>query len=221
MRINTLAFSLALVAAPLTAAAQTPAYPPPPPLDPQQPPPQAPPPQQGVYVAVAPPPPAPNYAPVYGPAGYAPGYRLARPVLVPYEEGTPVPPGARIVTRPRIGLVVAGAVTFGSVWLLTAMVGTLAGSDYYRSGSQPELWLVAPVLGPFAYLAADNNVSSVGAFWLVFDGLVQGAGLAMLIAGIARPGQYLAYDRVAHVAPSWSITPGLAGLPGASFRMTF
>ena len=49
----------------------------------------------------------------------------------------------------------------------------------------------------------------------------QGAGLAMLIAGIARPGHYIAYDRVAAARPTGMISPGFAGMPGASFRTTF
>ncbi len=220
MQTSSIALTLALIAAPLTAAAQSPAYPPPPPLDP---------PQQGVPV-YAQQPGVPVYAqqpgaPVYmapAPGPMQGGYRLTRPVLVPYEEGSPVPPGARLVTRPRIGLVVAGSTIFGSLWLLTAMAGTLASSDSsYRSGSQPELWLVLPVLGPFAYMAAEDRVSTAVGFWLALDGLAQGAGLAMLIAGIVRPAQYVAYDRVAAVRPTWSISPGFAGMPGASFRATF
>ena len=68
------------------------------------------------------------------------GYRLSRPVVIPYEEGTPVPPGARLVTRSWVGLIVAGSTLFGSLWLLTAMAGTLAsGGSSSRSSSQPEL----------------------------------------------------------------------------------
>lgn len=153
--------------------------------------------------------------------GQPTGYRLSRPVLVPYEEGTPVPPNARLVTRPRVGLIVAGSTIFGSLWLLTAMAGTLASEGSSYSRSQPELWLVLPVFGPFAYLAAEDRVSTTVGFWLALDGLAQGAGLAMLIAGVVRPGQYLAYDHVAARPPSWMVSPGFAGGPGASFRMTF
>ena len=202
MHPSTVALSLALAAMPLTAAAQNAAYPPPPPLD-------APP---GTPVMMYPAP-----GPMQGG-----GYRLSRPVLVPYEEGTQVPPGARLVTRPRGGLIVAGSTIFGTLWLTTAMFGTLFSEGAgYRSGSQPELWLVLPVLGPFAYMLAEDNVSTAAGFWLAFDGLAQGAGLAMLIAGIARPGQYVAYDRVAAARPTWMISPGFAGMPGASFRTTF
>ncbi len=209
MQPSSIALSLALVAMPLTAAAQNPAYPPPPPLDPPQ---QGAPvyaPQQGTPVYMAPPP-----GPMQG------GYRLTRPVLVPYEEGSPVPPGARLVTRPRVGLIVAGSVIFGTLWLTTAMFGTLF-SEGHRSSSQPELWLVLPVLGPLAYMAAEDRVSTAAGFWLTLDALAQGAGLAMLIVGVVRPGQYVAYDRVAAVRPTWMVAPGFAGMPGASFRMTF
>ncbi len=192
MKTSVVAFALSVATVPLSAGAQTqdPPPPPPPPMQPWR---------------------------AYVPPAYQ-SARPPRPVLIPYEEGTPVPPGARIVTRPRLGLIITGASIFGSVWLLTAMAGTLVSS----SGSRDEgLWLALPVIGPFVYAAASDRVSSAGAFWLVFDGLVQGGALTMLVVGATNPGRYVAYDQVVARAPRWMLTPGFAGGPGASLRVTF
>ncbi len=138
--------------------------------------------------------------------------------LIPYEEGTPVPPGMRVVTRNRAGLIAAGASIFGTTYFVTSIAGTLIAG----SGRRPEgAWLFAPVIGPWVYAASGEGISSAGAFWLAMDGLLQGAGLAMLLGGALNPVRGLTYARSDENAPRWTLTPGFAGGPGASLHVTF
>lgn len=140
----------------------------------------------------------------------------SRPSLVPYEEGAAVPPGARVVTQARFGLIAAGASIFGVNYFVSALLGTVLSIG--RAEAAP--WLLAPVVGPFAYVA-NRDASSFGTTWLIADGVLQGAGLVVLIVGIANPARFLAHDRAAANAPRWSLTPGFAGGTGASLRVTF
>lgn len=175
--ITTLAAFSALCLAPRGAAADDapgdvprpaaprpqPAYPPPPayPQQPAYPPQQQPayPPQQPAY---------PAYPPGYG---QYPAYPSAAPALPP--------PRMVLVERPRIGLVIAGAVMFGGIWLTTSMVGF--GSE--NNGA------IIPVIGPLLYLRGDRSsfnrdsdrLANVG---LVMVTLGQAAGLAMFIGGL-------------------------------------
>jgi hypothetical protein len=116
---------------------------------------------------------------------------------LPYEDGDPVPEGYRVVKQARRGLVIAGSIVGGIAYGLSITGATSADFDN-KSGS-----LLVPVLGPWIMLALggakDEPCSSAyyissscgdrsglrGA--LVLDGLMQGAGAAMLIAGIAVP----------------------------------
>src|SRR4051812_26805889 len=186
------------------AGAQAPAAPPPGGAAPAgQPPP-------GATVVVAPPgayppgyvpppggypPPAGGYPPPgagYPPpgAGYppqGPGY-FQQGTLAPREldwaPGEPVPPGYRPSTKIRTGLVIGGAVTLGAVWLLNVATASIAVSvDSNGSVAAP---LFAPVVGPFIAIGT-LHANALGGFWLAFDGVVQAAGAAMLIAGIAAP----------------------------------
>lgn len=102
-------------------------------------------------------------------------------VITDWQDGDPIPAGYQPAKRMRTGLIVAGAVTFGAVYLSTALGGAIAsdtGSDHAAS-------LLVPVAGPFIMLG--NVRSATGAFALVLDGLAQTAGVAMLVAGIAMP----------------------------------
>ncbi len=140
-----------------------------------------------------------------------------QPVQVPYEEGTLVPPGARVVNRARAGMIVSGASVFGTLWLFSAMLGTVGSSQPLDTA----VWMSVPIVGPFVYASRADGVSETGAFLLTVDGVLQGAALVMLIAGATHPVPFLSYDRAASSAPRWTLTPGFAGGPGASLRVTF
>lgn len=131
--------------------------------------------------------PAPTYVappPVYGqPGGYPPYQPAPPPPMGPprmkYSEGDPVPPGYRVESRTRTGLVVGGSIMFGLVYGLTAF----AASE--SPNAEGAGWLYLPVAGPFIYASTlDGEFSGFARFWLYVDGLVQAGGAAMLIVGL-------------------------------------
>ena len=158
-----------------TALAQQP--PPPPP----QPPPGQP--QPGYDQ----PPPGGAYGQPYGqPQPYGP--QPYGPQAQPYPQHPPqpgqAPPGFRLEEQPIKGLIVAGAVTLGSVWLFN-LVGAV-GMYYDRNpNADATAPIMVPVVGPFIALGTlyNSNVSGGIAALLLLDGFVQAAGLAMIIGG--------------------------------------
>jgi hypothetical protein len=207
--------SAAVVAATLTAAASAqaqgaPAAQPPPPPPPsaaaqpaaQPPPPPPPPPGYGPPPAGYGPPPA-GYGPP--PAGYGPPpsyypppgseYPPVGPKKMGYEEGQPIPPGYHLETRARRGLIIAGAVTFGVTYLLSAFTASIA----VDAGGDEEFGpLFIPVAGPFVTIGT-AEAEGTGTFALVLDGVAQAGGVAMFIAGLATEEQYLLRNDVASV----------------------
>lgn len=203
------AVAAALLMVPALCYAQDPgpAPPAPPGFAPQPPPPQGEP-------FLPPPPPQPGYpqqgAPGYPQQGYPPDYSGQGPALpgaqpktyrdlpetLPYEEGDPVPYGYRPDTRIRKGLVIGGAVTLGSLYLISASFGSLA-TDVSSSGDDYRP-LYVPVLGPFITINTADSRGS-GTFFLLIDGVGQSAGLAMLIAGLAAPKSVLVRNDIAEV----------------------
>lgn len=197
----------------LSAAAQPqpppPAPPPPPPpapttaapaAQPAPPPPTTQPPPGYGQPAPPPPgygqPPPPGYGqpppPGYGHPGYGPPPPEG-PEEIDYVEGMTIPPGYTRDTKIRKGLVIAGAVTFGTMWLLTAAVGAV-WMDYENrednslidDGIEPEEVgvLIIPVAGPFVAMGTlEPSVS--GGMILALDGIAQAGGLAMFIIGLA------------------------------------
>lgn len=135
-----------------------------------------------------PPPPygyPPGYYPYPPPPGYYPygmgGYPDLRPHTLPYDESEPPPPGYKLDTRIYRGLVIAGATTFGSLYILSAAVGAAFQED--RDGEE-HAPLFAPVIGPFITMGTADT-SSLGVFVLILDGVGQAAGVAMFVAGLA------------------------------------
>jgi hypothetical protein len=148
---------------------------------------------------------APQPAPYPPPGYYAPPYYLQSvqlgPRVLPWNEGESIPAGYHKGGRPRKGLVIAGSTMLGVAWIPTAIVGTFAGAPA----------MAVPVIGPFI-VAGQNSPdvvdgSAVAIFWLVFDGLQQTAGLAMLIAGFAAPEPVLLRADVKTAKPWWLPVP--------------
>ncbi|WP_434041027.1 MULTISPECIES: hypothetical protein [Sorangium] len=165
--------------------------------------PPAPPPmaQQPLPAPQAPPPPGFHAAPGVAPAG---------PKVLPWREGEPVPPGYHPETRVRKGLVISGAIVFGTVYLFTAIGG---GDAVYR-GSPGYAALFVPVAGPFLTLATTRQ-DDLETMALVLDGLVQATGAALLLPGLLVPKTVLVRDDVgkAFVVPApMSFGPSSAGL---------
>jgi hypothetical protein len=196
-----------------------------------------PPPVAPMPAPAAPPPgPAPAFvapaalAPAPRPGVYPmppPGYPMqpgAYPmyVVVPsemdWEPGQPIPPGFQPDTRVRLGFVLSGAVTLGVVWLGNVVVASLTLGNGNGSETAP---LFAPVLGPFIAIGTigPSALTGLGVFWLAFDGVVQGAGAGLLIAGLAAPRHVLVptfYAGKVSLVP----TPMSLGKTGQGFGLT-
>lgn len=169
----TLAFGISAV--PVVASAQ--GAPPPPPPGYEQAPPDSgtsPPPGYGA--------PPPGYGSQQGYPGY-PAYtqpEMLGPKRMDYEEGDPIPPGYHRETSIRKGLVIGGAVTFGAMYLFSALTAA-AVSDTSESDDFAPLFI--PVAGPFVTIGT-SNAPAAGAVILAIDGIAQAGGLAMLIIGL-------------------------------------
>jgi len=136
---------------------------------------------------------------------------------LPYEAGDPIPAGYRLRSEPRRGLVIAGSIVVGVPWVISVTAATGANFDN-KSG-----FLLVPGIGPWLSLLAgagkDRDCGSTSDFCngdrsatratLVLDGLVQSAGAAMLIIGIAVPRKRLVRDDV-----TLSFVPATLGRDG-------
>jgi len=156
---------------------------------------------------------SPGYPPGYGPGYTTPIYQQVQPSYVPqsvafsgprviadWSEGEPIPPGYHESTRIRKGLVIGGAVLFGSTYLLSAFTATVGaadastncaidsslGSTQSCNSGNPLTALFIPAVGPFVQMAHSGN-TAVGNFWLALDGVAQVGGIVMFIAGLAAP----------------------------------
>jgi hypothetical protein len=168
----------------------------------------------------------PGYAPGYGPGYTTPIYQETQPSYVPqsvamsgpriirdWNEGEPIPPGYHESTRIRKGLVAAGASIFGGMYLFTILGASIAdagcSSGLGGSGSGScATALFAPIVGPFIQMGQGNT--TLGNFWLGFDGVVQAGGLAMFIIGLAAPTTVLVRNDLGYAptkAPKLALTP--------------
>ncbi|WP_437730034.1 hypothetical protein [Sorangium sp. So ce1335] len=153
--------------------------------------------------------PAPQAAP---PPGYyaGPGAPAAGPKVLPWREGEPVPPGYHPEARVRKGLVISGAIVFGTVYLFTA----IGGADAVYRGSSGYAALFVPCAGPFLTLATTRQ-DDLETMALVLDGLVQITGAALLLPGLLVPKTVLVRNDVGKpfVLPTpMSFGPSSAGL---------
>lgn len=171
--------------------------------------------------APPPPPPTTQAQPQYQPQPYPYAtpqpyqpQQYQQPVQQPYKPlriddwkpGEPIPEGYHSVSKPRVGLIVGGAVTFGVPYFISLLAGAIA----IDTGS-PNFWpILIPVVGPF--IQAGFVSSATEKLFFALDGLAQVAGVAMFIAGFAAPITYLQRDRTAWIAPVPVITRGGAGV---------
>lgn len=132
--------------------------------------------------------PPPRYPPAHAepPPWVPPPYALY-PKTMRYEEGMRIPPGYHRESRIRRGLVIAGAITFGTLHLFSIGIASLD-----TDSTKP---LYAPVVGPIIAIGT-LEPSTGGAVILAVDALGQAAGLAMLIAGLAATKEILVRDDV-------------------------
>ncbi len=163
-----------------------------------EPPPPPPPPPLPASESVAPPPlPRPSDAPFLEPL---PGRRGGRYAY----EGGDVPAGFHLVTRPRTGMLVAGAVVFGVSYLITLYVGLLLGDG----------WAVLPLAGPIIVGVNVATPSSVGvvAFLSGLLTLTQGLGVTLFTLSLTNPYRWL--ERNGGLQLSVVPTPGGAAVLG-------
>jgi hypothetical protein len=158
--------------------------------------------------------PSPPYGappPYYGPPpqgayGYAPP-----PVRIPYHEGESHP-GYHLEENPRKGLVISGAVVFGVPYFLSVTVGL-------SSSNSADRWLLVPVFGPLATLAARSNKCTddvscvfepVIRIYLAFDFVTQATGALLFSLGFALPKKEFVIDQrygSAFQLKSWAVAP--------------
>jgi hypothetical protein len=134
--------------------------------------------------------PVPQYGPPPGQTYYvqAPPQGPAVPtgprVLRNWDDSQPIPPGYHAEEHARKGLVIGGAVLFGSMYLLSALVAAV-DSDAYQGQSNPAAALWVPAVGPFIQMG--NTGSATAGVFLAIDGLAQIGGIAMFTIGLADP----------------------------------
>ncbi|HEY3449630.1 MAG TPA: hypothetical protein VGK67_24970 [Myxococcales bacterium] len=121
-----------------------------------------------------------------------------------WQDGDPIPFGYHAERKPRIGLLVAGSLTFAIPYAIGA----------FSAANSESKEMFVPIVGPF--ITAVNQVNRpcsstffCGDGWKAFSGgvfaavgIVQGVGAAMLIAGAVGK-----YTLVADEPGSVSVTP--------------
>jgi hypothetical protein len=148
------------------------------------------------------PPPGYKLVPIQAPADanvWTPPPGAYPPLELPYTDGQTVPPGYEVVSRNRMGLVVAGTITTTVMWIFSVTAAVMSEGDD-QSG-----YLAIPVLGPWLMIATggtkdectndgdltscENKAPERGL--VVFDGLVQLGGAAMIASGFLFPSKHL------------------------------
>ena len=99
------------------------------------------------------------------------------------------------MSRVRKGPIIGGAVTFGSLYLLSAFAAAI-GEDASRNENElAALWI--PIVGPFVQMAKTD--SATANMFLALDGAGQGVGAALLIWGLVSPKTVLVRNDLAGV----------------------
>ena len=112
------------------------------------------------------------------------------PKTLPYLDGAPQPPGYRLEESKMKGLIIGGIVPLSALYLISL---TVASENNYHGTAG---WLALPVAGPYAWLIDDHSRHSCATGYcgsdnsaerglVVFDAMVQTAGAAMFITGLA------------------------------------
>jgi hypothetical protein len=177
---------------------------PPPPPTPDPPPPQSAVAPNGEFVA----PLRQNTQETYVPQSVA----LSGPsVIKDWEDGEPIPSGYHRRARQRTGLIVAGSVTLGSLWFISAVIAATSVDSCRYGGCQSAGFLFAPVIGPFIEMGRTGKGSATGELMLAVDGLGQTAGAAMLIGGMSSSKIVLVRNDLASEPPKLAVQPYFTG----------
>jgi hypothetical protein len=109
---------------------------------------------------------------------------LSGPQELDYHDGEAVPPGYTPVERRRKGPIIAGAVVFGSLYLLSSFSASVS-ADSSGGGKNELAALYVPIVGPFIQMGKTD--SATGIYALLIDGLGQAGGAAFLLWGLTSP----------------------------------
>jgi hypothetical protein len=107
-------------------------------------------------------------------------------IIKDWDPNTPIPPGYHVEEHARKGLIVGGAVLFGTTYLLSA-ISAAAVSDSNAATTANALYI--PAVGPFIQMG--QSTSATEGLFLALDGLCQVGGIAMFIGGLAAPNKEL------------------------------
>lgn len=103
-----------------------------------------------------------------------------------YPEGKPPPPGYARAERPRTGLAVAGGITLGVSYGLSAAIPLIAillsagSGDRYQTPSGKDGLLFVPLAGPFLYYGGIESRERKGSAGILFLGAGQCVGLGLI-----------------------------------------
>lgn len=128
-----------------------------------------------------------------------------------------IPPGYEKDTKIRKGLVIGGAITFGTLYIISAISGaalmSMAEDPFYTTTYSQEdaAMLLIPVAGPFV-AQATLDPTAAGHVFLILDGVGQAGGLAMLIVGLAAKKEVLVRQDQASVTVAPMLGAGRTGL---------
>lgn len=175
-------------------------------------------------------PPGQPYPPGYSQPQPYPGYPYAQP-QPPY--GAAVPEQQRVITgwqtkRPHWPLLIAGIAVLGGSYLLTAgITGAIQATDCAVNTTRTSCttsgtyWpMYIPVVGPFVEMSyiSSNSWGALAYPGLVFSGLAQSAGMALIIAGAVAPRKLPIYNNDPRLSIAPYTPPGGGGGVMASGR---
>jgi hypothetical protein len=141
--------------------------------------------------------------------------RDPRPSRLEWENGEVVPPGYAPDSRPDVGLLVGGLVTFGVPYLtgsIVAYVATVGEDEEFAP-------LFVPVVGPLIAMGTLESEGS-GTYFLALDAITQALGASLFVASLLSEETYL--RRVGdRSTPSSFELDVVAGPAGGALRARF
>lgn len=172
-----------------------------------------------------PPPPPPPYVvqPAQPPVYIAPLSQTTQTTYVPqsvalsgpeeiddYDEMRPPPLGYTPVAKTRYGLIIGGACTFGSTYLLAAFIASVGQDVTERGGENKVGALWVPVAGPFIEMGQTS--SATARFFLASLGAAETAGAIMLLYGMTTPRHILVRNDLLGMTISPMVGRGASGM---------
>ena len=132
--------------------------------------------------------------------------RDARPPILPFEEGLPVPAGYEVVDRPNTGLTTAGAIGFAASYGAGVIVGATQG---FKNGAG---WILVPLIGP--WVAIGTRKYQCGSS----KNLDEAKKCVNSAVGEVQMITFLAVDGIAQLATSFITIAGLVSSKKALLR---